>query len=513
MERFLHQHHGRVWGVLSGFDRIRFGGMLPSICHRRAMEAFLANYRILYKNFGPFVQRLSTEVKAHAQALAARHQRPFRYLVSSAQSKEAIAQEIAAADGITTGLVCVLSCVEPCVTYAVQRNRATKTIQVVPAQRKCLHLYFYFIDREFGLMHVRLQTWAPFTMQVCLNGREYLARCLKKAGIHFEQSDNCFRRIDDLPRAQTMLDRLTQRRWGSFLNALARRVNPLLDARYGFDQHGYYWTMQQSEYATDVMFRDAAQLQAIYPHLLMHAIQRLTCEDVLRFLGRRTDRRFIGEVTSDLSKRVEGVRVKHRVETNSIKMYDKQGSVLRIETTINDPRRFRVRRWGTRKGRKGLYWQPMRKGLADIPRRVEICRAANERYLEALAVVGQPQPVSATFDPVSRRVIRDGRPYRALRPLTAEETDLFRMVLRGEFLLQGFRNPDIRHALYPQANQDRQRRRQASGRVTRWLRLLRAHGLIRKVPRTRYYRVTDKGHHLMTTALQLRETDLTRLAA
>jgi hypothetical protein len=513
MERFLGQHEGRVLGVLSGFDRVLFRGTLPSISHLAGLEAFMAAYRVLYKDFGAFVQRLSRHIKAHAEAMARQQGRQFRYLPSSADSKEELAQKIQHEEGIEAGLVCVLACVEPCQTYSVLRDRKTKTIRVVPAQRKCVHLYFYFVDREFGLMHVRLQTWLPFTIQVCVNGREYLARCMDRAGMKYEQRDNCFASIEDLPRAQKMLDRLTERRWEKFLNVYARRVNPLLDATFGFDVHGYYWTMRQSEYATDVMFRDAASLREIYPHLVHHAIEGLSCEDVLRFLGRRTDRRFCGEVTSDVIKRIEGIRVKHRVEENSIKMYDKEGSVLRIETTINDPRRFKVRRRVTRKGQAVLCWVPMRKGLADIARRVEICRAANERYLQALAGVGLPQPVAKTFDPVNQRIVRDGRPYRALQPMNREEAAVFRVLLRGEFLLQGFRNKDVRRAMDPTAERDADSRRQASGRITRLLRLLRAHAMIRKVPTTRYYRVTPKGKQVMTTALKLRDADLVALAA
>ena len=513
MERFLGQHEGSVVGVLSGFDRVLFRGTLPSISHLAGLEGFLAGYRVLYKDFGSFVQRLSGQIKAHAEALANQRGRPFRYLPSAAASKEELAREIQQEQGITEGLVCVLSCVEPCQTYSVLRDRQTKTIRVVPAQRKCLHLYFYFVDREFGLMHVRVQTWLPFTIQVCLNGREYLARCMDRVGMKYDKRDNCFASIEDLPRAQKMLERLTERRWERLLNVYARRVNPLLDAQFGFDVHGYYWTMRQSEYATDVMFRDAASLREIYPRLVHHAIEGLSCEDVLRFLGRRTDRRFCGAVSSDVVKRIEGIRVKHRVEENSIKMYDKEGSVLRIETTINDPRRFKVRRQVTRKGQLGMHWVPMRKGLADIVRRVEICRAANERYLEALAVVGRPQPIAQTFDPVSRRIVQAGRPYRALRPVSQEDAAVFRVLLRGEFLLQGFRNKDVRRGLDPTAAKDPASRRKASGRISRLMRLLRAHGLIRKMPRTRYYRVTTKGQQVMTTALKLRATDLVALAA
>ena len=349
MERFLERHQNRVVGVLSGFDRVLFQGTLRSLSYLNGLEAFLATFRVLYKDFGSFWEGLSEQLKAHAHALAEKQGRPAQYLESSAVSKEKVAQEIRDRDGIREGLICVLSCVEPCQTFGIRRDRASKQLRLVPAQRKCLHLYFYYQDREFGMMHVRLQTWLPFGIQVCLNGREYLARRLNRAGIGYEQRDNCFASIDDLPRAQAMLESLTHRRWERFLSVLAKRVNPLLGSRYGWDQHGYYWSIRQAEYATDVMFRDG-ELSELYPALINHAMQHFGSDDVLRFLGRRTNARFKGEVTTDLKRYSDGVRIKHRVEENSIKMYDKQGSVLRIETTINNPRRFKVRPQGDPQG-------------------------------------------------------------------------------------------------------------------------------------------------------------------
>ena len=362
-------------------------------------------------------------------------------------------------------------------------------------------------------MHVRLQTWLPMTIQVCLNGREYLARQMDKAGIGYEQRDNCFTQIEDLPRAQKLLDRLTTRKWERVLKQFAARVNPWFQGKNALDERGYYWTVMQGEFATDIMFRDAAALKALYPALVDHAMKQFSCEDTLRFLGRRIQpTRYNGEVRTTLKHRPEGVRIKHWVEENSIKMYDKQGSVLRIETTINNARRFKVRRPTTRNGEACLGWVPLRKGVADMTRRVEISRAANERYLEALSVVGDPAPTSEVLDPVSRRITRQGRPYRGLRPVSAEECRLFGILLRGEHALQGIRNADVRKHLYPHDEKNADRRRRASGRVTRYFRLLRAHGLIRKVPTTRYYRVTIKGHQLMTTALRLRQTAMNQLA-
>jgi hypothetical protein len=512
MQRFLDQHGDRILGVLCGLDRILFRGTLRMISHLRGMNMFLSHHSILFKDFGQFAQGISEKVKVHAKEYADREGRPYVFVASPKSSKEEIASGIRDRDGIKDGLICVLACSELCYSFGLRKDPKTKHLVLEQRRRQCLFLYFYYQDREFGLMHVRLQTWLPLDIQLCLNGREYLARCLDRAGIGYEQRDNCFVRIDDLPRAQSMLDELYQRNWSKFLSRLAERVNPWLGAKGKLDLDQYYWSIRESEIATDVMFRSEQALAAVYPALVNHAIMQFNSKKVMRFLGRRTNSRFNGEVVSEVTHRPEGICVKHRVEENSIKMYDKQGSVLRIETTINNPQRFKVRRGVTRRGESVLKWVPLRKGVADITRRAEICRAANERYLEALGVVGEPSPTRHLLDPVSKRIVRDGRPYRALRPIQPEEARLFGILLDGKFFLQGFRNRDLRRALYPGDDAGPATRRKASGRVTRLLRLLRAHGLVRKVSHTLYYRVTQRGQHILTTALRLREIDVAALA-
>jgi hypothetical protein len=510
MERFVKRHGDRISGSIAGFDRVLFRGNLSSICHLKGFDRFLSSQRILYKDFGVFAQKVTAQVKAHAEQLAAASGRPLIHLASPKTSKEDQARAIMERDGITEGLICVLSCVEPCRTFTVRGDRVSKRLQLRAEDRQCLHLYFYFLDREFGLLHVRLQTWLPLTIQVCINGREYLARQMKQTGISYRQADNCFTRISDCRRAQQLSDRLGERKWKPFLDELARRVNPWLQRRSEIVLRPYYWTMRQGEYATDILFRSPQALADIYPALIDHAIKQFHSEDVLRFLGRK-HRSCNGEVKSDLQRRFEGVRIKHWVAENSIKMYDKQGSVLRIETTINNPKRFRVRR---RVGHQGpMKWLPLRKGIADIRRRVEISRAANERYLEALAVVGEPTPSYKLLDRVSQPVKRQGRQFRALRPISPEDSQLFKALLHGEFLIQGVRNKDLRQLLYPDQENNPDQSRKNSGRITRYLTLLKSHKLIYRVPKTNYYRTTKRGHEVMTTATKFRETEIALLAA
>jgi hypothetical protein len=458
------------------------------------------------KDFAGYVVGLSQQLVEHAKQLASKAARPYVYLPSSKDSKEELALQIVARDGLKQGLICVFACVEPCQSFDLRKDAARKYLQLVSKERKCLHLYFYYLDREFGLMHVRLQTWLPFSIQVCVNGREWLARQMDRAGISYSQRDNCFTHISDPQRAQKLMDRLTARNCNPWLDALAQKVNPLIHPRTGLDVRSYYWSGRQMEYATDVMFRSAASLAELYPLLLRHAMFQFGSEEVMRFLQRRTDKRFAGEVSSDLQRRVEGIRVKHRVEENSIKMYDKQGSVLRIETTINNPRRFKVHRQGWRQGKAVMKWLPLRKGIADLRRRAELSHAANARYLEALAVVGLETPSYRLLDRVSQRVIAK-RQYRALRPISPEDASLFQLILHGEFSLQGFRNRDLRRALGQSDPKN------SSARISRLLALLRAHKLIFKVCKTNYYRITRKGHQVMATAIKFRQPDVALLAA
>jgi hypothetical protein len=512
MQRFLNRHSADVLGVLAGFDRVLFRGSLLTISHVQGMDRLLRVFKIPFSRYKQFVLGVSSKLKKHVQQYAEQQGRPLIPLDSPQQSKEEVALKVLKENPVREGLICILTCVERCQTFAVHGNRKTQHLELQPARRKCLFYYFYYLDPAFGLMHVRLQSWLPLTIQVCLNGREYLARRLDEEGIGYDKRDNCFVHVGDLPRAQALLDELLDYDWQGFLTAYAHAVNPWSWPDNSLGLRDYYWTFRQTEYATDLLFRDEQALARIYPALVRHAVEQFDCPNLLRFLGRRNLHSFRGKATTDRQRYPEGIRVKHRIDENIIKMYDKQGSVLRIETLIENPRRFYVYRPVTRKGQEQLAWVRMRKGLADLRRRVAVSRAANERYLDALAVVGKCAPTSELLDPVSRPVTRRGRRYRALRPLEQDEAQLFAALLRGEFLIVGFRNRDLRLHLCPQ-HQTALACRHASARITRQLRLLRAHGLIRKVPRTFSYRVTPKGQHLMTTALKLRALDVGLIAA
>jgi len=349
-----------------------------------------------------------------------------------------------------------------------------------------------------------VQTWFPFTTQVYVNGHDWLARQLHEAGVGFVQHDNAFTQLDDPAQAQVLADRFPRLRWVQILDGWARAVNPLLDETWLRGQ-GYYWVLEQVEYSTDLLFHSRPELAALYPRLLDHACLNLSAQDILSFLGRRLHPRFDGEVLTDCKKdRWPGARIKHRVKNNWLKMYDKFGQVLRIETVINNPREFKVRRRVQRKGRSQLAWCPMNKGVANFYHYHEVARAANERYLSALAVVDRPQARLKILDRVQRPARLGPRRRRGLNLLRVQEQQLFRAVLRGEHHVNGFRNRDIQAALFPARVKGAAEQRRRTAHVSRLLHLLRAHRLIAKMPHTHRYRVTSKGEAVMSAALYAR---------
>ena len=347
MLRFVQRHAEKVTGVLHGFDRLRFRGTLRNLMFIEGMSEFLWKSKVLLKDFKTYFGGVTQQVKAAIEQTAKQASRPLRYLASSNIDKEAVARKIAADDRVEEGLIGVLSCIENCQSFEVGPNREKKRLELRFVPRKCLHYYFYLQHPRFGFMHVRFQSWFPFDVRVCLNGREWLCRELDRAGIGYVRRENCLIDVADLPHAQRLLDMQSQTNWAPQLDEFAALAHPLRTQIFRAWPVNYYWSLDESEWASDVMFRSPRLLAELYPRLVRHAIGSFGSRDVMRFLGRKVpatgvNGHFQGQVISDLKQRPEGVRVKHRVRGNSIKMYDKQGSVLRVETTINDPRDFKV---------------------------------------------------------------------------------------------------------------------------------------------------------------------------
>jgi hypothetical protein len=498
---FTQKFADSIVAVLGCHDRVIFKGYLPFGGDGHLNSWVDGTLHMRRKDFLPFVEQQSQTLVNHAQQLAQATGAPYQYL-QGRHCKEELIQRQLQERRLSDGLVAILCCQETCRTVKLCQGQGRPRLTFTRRPQRVL--YYYFLDPDFGLIHLRLQTWFPYTLQVYVNGHDWLARRLQQGRLGFVQEDNAFTQLDDPAQAQRLADRFPQLGWTKVLERWARRINPLLGHSWlgGSD---YYWVIDQAEYSTDVLFRTPQALADLYPRLLDHATLQFSAEDVLTFLGRRLHPRFDGEVLTTCKKdRQRGARVKHRVKNNWLKMYDKFGQVLRIETVINQPREFKVRRRCNRRGRQQVVWCPMNKGVSNFYHYHAVARAANQRYLDALAVVDRPAASARQIDQASQPVRFRGRRRRGLNLLGLQEQRLFHAVLRGEHRLNGLRNADVAQELYGPAPRDLAARRRQTARVSRLLQLLRAHGLIAKVPHAHRYQLTAKGEALMSAALYVR---------
>ncbi len=512
MKHFLKQHGESIANTISTFDRVIFKGHMNGFFPVGAFGRYLWKRGVLLKDAGKFFEQETKRLRTHIETLAAEAGRPFEYLASasthhSGSSKESLARKIAERDGVTEGLVAVFSVLEPCSSFAVVPNRATHRLEIVRRRRKCLHFYLYLIDPEFGWMHVRIQSWAPYGIQVYVNGREWLTRRLERAGIGYQRSDNKIIAVDDPQAVETFCEELRHTPWPVFLERQVVLVNPLMPdiAAAGFP--GYWWVIDQCEYATDILFRDRAALEAIKDDLVTAAVTTLGAADVMHFLGRKLHPAFTGEVTIDSKKRPEGVRVRFRLKANAIKFYD-HANVLRIETTINNPREFKVLRLPHEGSTQTPRWCPMTKGVANFWRYAEVAHAANGRLLESLAQVPLAGEAVADLDTLCKPAkSASGAHVSAFNPVAITTVALFAAVLSGDFAINGFRNRDLQGKIYPAAPHDDADAKRRTHRISRLIAKLHGHRLIAKVKNSRLYRLTPRGIKTMGAIVRFHKAD------
>lgn len=516
MQAFLQRFGSLVLGVLHGFDRLRLRGSKRLLCTPGGVASFLFQVHLLFKDYKTYARdttvSLCKAIESEANAAGL-----YRYLNNSQESKEEVALRLACEQRRTQGLIAVLGCVEPCQIMQMRGNRESKKLAPRLESGKCLHYYHYYLDADYGLRYTRLQSWFPFTMHVGLNGRDWLARQLLQAGIGYRQKDNCFTWVEDWEAAQRLLDQQLTTAWAPLLDRWADESHPWL-AQLLPVPVPYYWSVQEGEYATDVAFRTAADLRRLYPRLVHYATEVLHSTDVLRFLGYRLTkagrprRDLAGQVVTTIKELVSGTCVKYRVLQNLLKMYDKFEQVLRLENLLINIRGFKVfrRREGDTDG--PLEYLGLRKGVADMHRRAEVGRKINERYATALATVEDKIPLGELTKDLGQPATWQGRSVRALNPLAPEDVALLEAVNRGEFLINGFRNRDLRAVLFADtpATTPAEARRQ-SAKVTRLLRLLRAHGMINKVAKTYRYQVSAQGRSKIAALLAARQADTQHL--
>jgi hypothetical protein len=482
----------QIAGVLGCWDRALIFGTLPTVCYAGGMTSFLNARQVKIFDYPRFAEPFRDLLRANAERLAEAHGIAIEFLRKRNVRKEDLVKAVLARRGEQPGLVCIFSVMEPCSTYKPWYDKRSGQTYLRPADGKCLHYYFYFIDEELGLCYVRVPTWLPCRLQIYFNGHHWLAAKLRQQGIGCRLVDNAFVEIADWERAQRLANGLDPRRLHRKLDQFARTYCPIQEA-FGVS---YHWSVDQCEYATDVVFKRQADLAAIYGHLTRTAIHTVKPDHIATFLGHRLSPQFAGEAGNRYDVRLQGTRIKHTLGPVSLKLYDKFSLILRIETTVNDLTFFKhYREVEHRDGTRETKWAPMQKTIYSLPALRELLEAANRRYLEFLSALEDPRNGRHKLDQLSRSVTHQGRSYPGFNLFDAGDEALLQAIVRGEFNLSGLQNKSLRRWLPGKT----------SGQISRLLKRLRVHGLIKKVGHTYKYYVTHLGKQVIAAALKLRE--------
>lgn len=486
----------KVVGVLSCFDRVVLTAEIPEIRYAGGMEKRLRSHGIRLFDFTQWAKPLNEEIRENARRVAKESGLKIQHLRTRKARKDELVEKIIRKRGDHPGLVHIISAMESCRTYKPWYDKKSRGTSLKPDTGYCLHYYFYFIDDLLGLCYMRVPTWAPFRLQFYFNGHNLLANQLRKAGIDFTMLDNAFLNVGNYARAQTKADGFPVRTLRRLLHKYTRQFCPV--ARY-FPSF-YDWGIKQAEYATDIIFRRRADLKPFYARLVRTAIHAVKPDDVATFLGRKLTGNYLDEIGTKFHTRVEGSRILHCMGKKvSIKMYDKLGIVLRVETTVNDVTFFRhYRKVEHRDGTSEMKIAPMRKTMFSLPALLELTTASNRRYLDFLSALDDPSPGYRILEQISRRVRDGGRTYRGFNLFDGDDLDLFEAIARGEFTISGFRNRHLRDRL----------RDKNAGQAGRMLKRLRTHKLIKRVGKTYKYYLTNLGRKVVAATLIVRELEL-----
>lgn len=486
------KHADKIYGTITCYDRMIIQGYIPGWSYADGMTTYLKANDIRIFDFSSFSQPLTEQVRQNAARIAEENGIEIEFIRKlRAFRKDDRIQQIISESGKTEGLVHIFSAMESCSTYKPWHDKTTGKTFLKFDQSKCLHYYFYFIDRELGLCYLRVPTWPPFRLQFYMNGHNLLASKLRKKNIDYRMHDNAFLEISDVETAQKLSDRINPEDLHKVLDVFARQYCPVPEA-LGL---GYIWAIQQIECATDIMFKRPEDLKPLYDEIIRTAIYTVKPDNIATFLGKRITYQCMAEVGTNYNQRILGTRIKHHMGDVSIKMYDKFGYVLRIESTCNDVGSFRVKREVQhRDGTSTEQKAPLKKSIYSLYQLFTIMKAANYRYLEFISGFDDHSGGQKKLAEVTSPVIENERSYRGLNFFQTRDLEVLEVISRGEFMTYGMQGKDVRKYL-PDIS---------PSAMSRIFKRLRLHGIIERAKGTYKYYPSTFGKEVIAAGLAVR---------
>jgi len=498
---FNNKYQHDILGTSSCFDRVILKGSIIPISYLKGLGQFLSANNILLKDFLQYAKGLAEILKENAKSIAEEEGVQYIYFNNSNANKEKYIESKIKERGNHPGLVAVISSLEVDNSFDIFRNKETHKLELVQRKRKCLHIYFYFIDELLGLCHFRVQTFFPFKVQIYFNGHEKLACDLDNAGISYQKDDNCFTWIDDLVKAQEFADNLDVAKLHALFDKWVNKYVPVLKQLRQKWQLSYHWSTKQIEYATDVIFKSQQKLDNIFEQLLQYAVISVLPNDIMSFLGKKLKGSQFGRIETSSKKSYLGYRIKHKNGAISIKMYNKSGNVLRIEVTFNNVSELKIEREvKQRNGQTVKKLANMKKSIYSMEHIIRFGKAATKRYLDFLSKMEDNSKGIQELCQLTERQTENSKNYKGFNPLNREDFLIFRELLDGMFIANGFTNKNLKTAL----SQQLENLNWTTSKVSRLIKRFRVFGLIKKVTKRYRYFLTEKGRLLIILAVKLR---------
>ena len=487
------RYQGQIAGVLSCYDRIIIQGTVPKWCYAKGMTDYCYEHQIRIFDYPKWAEPLRDAIRQNMERIAAANGTEIVFIRSKKKFRqEKHVRQVLDQRGEEPGVVCILSAMEPCGSYQPWHDQKTHKTYLKPDDGKCLHYYVYFIDPDLGLCYVRVPTWCPFRLQFYCNGHSYLARQLSQRKIEYRLLDHAFGWVADFEQAQMLADHFSVEMVHRKLDELADRYCPVI-RQFGLS---YHWSLDQVEFATDIVFARQADWQAIYDRLTRAAMHTVKPDHIATFLGRKLNGNYQDEMGNRFDSRIEGTRIQHTMGPVTIQMYDKFRLIPRIETTVDNVSFFKhYREVEHQNGTRSMAWAEMKKTIYSLAPLRELLLAANRRYLEFISTLEDDRTGTDNLNRVSQPVQENERRYRGFNFFDPDDEKLFHSLGRGEFNISGFQNKDLRRRL-----SDR-----TSGQISRLMKRLRLHGLIKKVGHTYKYYLTALGKQVIALGLKLKE--------
>lgn len=491
MELLTETYKSEISCVLSCFDRLILSGTIPEISYSQGMTKYMYQNEVKIFDYPKFAEPFKEKIRLNAERISKEHGVEIEFIRKTGIRKESIISEKIEKRGSHPGIVHILSVMEACNTYKPWHDKTTGKTFLKPDTSKCLHYYFYFIDEQVGLGYVRVPTWCPFRLQVYINGHNLLASELKQAGIKYTMTDNAFDSLEDAGKTQELSDNISIEKLHRKLDEFAWQFCPV----YKDFNLRYHWSVMQAEYATDIVFKKQEGLQQIYSKLVATAIHTVKPENIATFLGHKLDSRYHGEMGNNYNVRIEGSRIKHTMGSVSIKMYDKFSKILRIETTANDISFFKhFREVVHRDGTTSHEMAPLKKNIYSLSFLSDNLKASNRRYLEFISAFDNKEVGRKRLEDVTSSKSENNRNYKGFNFFSKDDLIILLAILRGEFNISGFRNKNMQKLLGFNG-----------GKISRLIKRLRVHGLIKKAKDSYKYYLTKIGKETIIMAQKIKE--------